>query len=32
MLPRSTIIPLKRFADERGFFTETMRKDQSDVI
>ena len=27
MLPGIVIKPLKRFADERGFFTEIMRKD-----
>jgi len=27
MLPRIAVKPLKRFADERGFFTEIMRKD-----
>jgi len=32
MLPGIVIKPLKRFADERGFFTEVMRKDWSDVL
>ena len=32
MLPGIVIKPLKRFADERGFFTEIMRKDWKDVI
>ncbi|MDM7933790.1 MAG: dTDP-4-dehydrorhamnose 3,5-epimerase family protein [Methanothrix sp.] len=32
MLPGILIRPLRRFADERGFFTEIMRKDWSDVI
>jgi len=27
MLPGIVVKPLKRFADERGFFTEIMRKD-----
>jgi len=27
MLPGMEIKPLKRFADERGFFTEIMRRD-----
>jgi len=32
MLPGIAIKPLKRFADERGFFTEVMRTDWKDVI
>ncbi len=32
MLPGIVIKPLKRFADERGFFTEIMRADWTDVI
>ena len=32
MLPGIVIKPLKRFADERGYFTEIMRKDWEDVI
>lgn len=32
MLPGIVIKPLKRFADERGFFTEIMRADWKDVI
>jgi dTDP-4-dehydrorhamnose 3,5-epimerase len=32
MLPGITIKPLKRFADERGFFTEIMRSDWADVF
>jgi dTDP-4-dehydrorhamnose 3,5-epimerase len=32
MLPGIVIKPLKRFADERGFFTEIMRTDWKDVI
>jgi len=32
MLPGITIKSLRRFADERGFFTEIMRADWSDVI
>lgn len=32
MLPGIMIKPLKRFADERGFFTEIMRTDWKDVI
>ena len=32
MLPGIVIKPLRRFADERGFFTEIMRTDWSDVI
>lgn len=32
MLPGIVIRPLRRFADERGFFTEVMRTDWSDVI
>ncbi|HPS92150.1 MAG TPA: dTDP-4-dehydrorhamnose 3,5-epimerase family protein [Methanothrix sp.] len=32
MLQGIVIKPLKRFADERGFFTEIMRKDWTDVI
>lgn len=32
MLPGIMIKPLKRFADERGFFTEIMRTDWRDVI
>jgi dTDP-4-dehydrorhamnose 3,5-epimerase len=32
MLPGIAIKSLKRFADERGFFTEIMRTDWSDVI
>jgi len=32
MLPGIVVKPLKRFADERGFFTEIMRKDWKDVI
>lgn len=32
MLPGLVIKPLRRFADERGFFTEVMRKDWSDAI
>ena len=32
MLPGITIKPLKRFADERGFFTEIMRSDWTDVF
>jgi dTDP-4-dehydrorhamnose 3,5-epimerase len=32
MLPGIVIKPLRRFADERGFFTEIMRADWKDVI
>ena len=32
MLPGIVIKPLKRFADDRGYFTEIMRKDWEDVI
>jgi len=32
MLPGIAIRPLRRSADERGFFTEVMRKDWIDVI
>jgi dTDP-4-dehydrorhamnose 3,5-epimerase len=32
MLPGIIIRPLKRFADERGFFTEIMRSDWTDVF
>jgi dTDP-4-dehydrorhamnose 3,5-epimerase len=32
MLPGITVRPLKRFADERGFFTEIMRSDWLDVF
>jgi len=32
MLPGIIITPLKRFADERGFFTEIMRSDWTDVF
>jgi dTDP-4-dehydrorhamnose 3,5-epimerase len=32
MLPGIVIKPLKRFADERGFFTEIMRSDWADVF
>ncbi|HON36688.1 MAG TPA: dTDP-4-dehydrorhamnose 3,5-epimerase family protein [Methanothrix sp.] len=32
MLPGIVVKPLKRFADERGFFTEIMRTDWRDVI
>lgn len=32
MLPGIIIKPIKRFADERGFFTEIMRNDWSDVF
>ena len=32
MLPGIVVRPLKRLADERGFFTEVMRNDWSDVI
>ncbi|WP_276623919.1 dTDP-4-dehydrorhamnose 3,5-epimerase family protein [Methermicoccus shengliensis] len=32
MLPGIVIKPLKRFADERGFFTEIMRKDWEDIF
>jgi len=32
MLPGIIIKPLKRFADERGFFTEIMRNDWTDVF
>jgi len=32
MLPGIVIKPLKRFADERGFFTEVMRTDWKEVI
>lgn len=32
MLPGIVVRPLKRLADERGFFTEVMRKDWPDVI
>jgi len=32
MLPGIVVKPLKRFADERGFFTEIMRTDWKDVI
>lgn len=32
MLPGIVIKPLKRFPDERGFFTEILRKDWKDII
>jgi dTDP-4-dehydrorhamnose 3,5-epimerase len=32
MLPGIIVRPLKRFADERGFFTEIMRSDWTDVF
>ncbi len=32
MLPGIVVKPLKRFADERGFFTEIMRKDWGDIF
>ena len=32
MLPGIVVKPLKRFADERGFFTEIMRRDWSDIF
>jgi dTDP-4-dehydrorhamnose 3,5-epimerase len=32
MLPGIVIKPLKRFPDERGFFTEIVRKDWKDII
>lgn len=32
MLPGIIVRPLKRFADERGFFTEIMRNDWTDVF
>jgi len=32
MLPGVVVKPLKRFADERGFFTEIMRSDWKDVF
>jgi dTDP-4-dehydrorhamnose 3,5-epimerase len=32
MLPGIVIKPLKRFPDERGFFTEIFRKDWNDII
>jgi dTDP-4-dehydrorhamnose 3,5-epimerase len=32
MLPGIVVKPLRRFADERGFFTEIMRSDWADVF
>jgi dTDP-4-dehydrorhamnose 3,5-epimerase len=32
MLPGIIVRPIKRFADERGFFTEIMRRDWTDVF
>jgi len=32
MLPGIVVKPLKRFADERGFFTEVYRKDWNDIL